>query len=222
MDDWALDLDFLLTAPGVRNTARWINEVLDLSGRRQRLAWVGIFLILAALGLTAVGVVLFVLAVLGWLPPVLPAVVLAAALGFYLGDKFYCRRVMAKFGEQAGRLHREKEEKLTAIGLLRFEDLPGFQLVMAQGKGSFQAWHWGTGAELIVALAPKLSGRLLRTEVPAAVCSHSRFAVVAAGHVANELAGLVDEREAISLPPAVFEDITLTAWMLGCPPAQKS
>lgn len=221
MDDWSPDLNGLLASADVRSTVRWVYEAARVCNGLRRLALVGILLTLAAFGLTAVGVVLFVLAVLGWLPPALPAAVLAAALGFYLGNKYYCRKAMAKLAEQAGKLHQEIKERLTAIGLLSFDDLPGYCLAIAQGKGGFHIWQWGTEAELKAALAEKLKGRLLRIEIPLASCSTIMLARIAAGRIAGELAGLVDEK-ASPLPPAAFQEITWTVQMLSCQPAPKS
>lgn len=221
MDDWILDLDGLLSAPDIRSTGRWMYEALRVRYGMRRLSLVGFFLVLASYGLGATGVVLLVLAFLGWLLPALPTAVLVAALGFYLGNKFYCRRAMTRLGGQAERLHQEMKERLTAIGLVRFGDLPGYILVIAQGKSGFQVWHWGMEAELKAALATELSGRLLRVEVPSASCSDVRLARIAARQIANELAGLVDER-ILPLPLGVFQEIAWTAQMLSCPPAPES
>lgn len=218
MGDWNLDLDSLLAAPDIRSTARWMYEALRVRYGMRRLGLVGFFLVLASYGLGATGVVLLVLAVLGWLPSALPAAVLAAAVGFLLGNKYYCQKALAKLSEQGMRLHQEKEERLTAIGLVRFDNLPGYHLVIACGRGGFQAWHWGMEAELKVALAEKLRGRLLRVEVPLASCSDTRLAIIAAGHIGSQLAELVDER-AVPLPPPAFQEIDWTAQMLHCPPA---
>ncbi len=213
MGEWQLDLDGLFHAVWKRHTGGWMDDMALISYRRDRLVVIigivtaGVYVLL---GMSAAGFLF--MAVAGtplWLPVAL--FLLTGVLILIRGR--LCSKGLLDLLDQTKVLVREKAECLTVVGFVSFNDLPGYFLAVARGKGGFLAWQWGTELDLKQGLGVKLEGRLLHTGIQTALVSGYKLAQQALDHFVSSLAAALGEKY-IPLPPEVCQEIDWTAQML--------